>query len=80
MFRDKGVVNDGVVLVRRGTRVSQNVRAQFHLISKQEGKLHCQDRAQLRNEFLSFDTENKGTITHLQALPFSSLHLDIMLI
>ena len=27
-----------------------------------------QDRAQLRNEFLSFDTENTGTITHLQAV------------
>ena len=25
-----------------------------------------QDRAQLRNEFLQFDTDNKGTITHLQ--------------
>ena len=25
-----------------------------------------QDRAQLRNEFLAFDTENTGTITHIQ--------------
>ena len=30
--------------------------------------ISCQDRAQLRNEFLAFDTEKKGTITHFQAL------------
>jgi len=26
----------------------------------------AKDRAQLRNEFLAFDTQNTGTITHLQ--------------
>ena len=28
--------------------------------------LTAEDRAQLRNEFLAFDTQNTGTITHLQ--------------
>jgi len=42
--------------------------------------LSAEDRAQLRNEFLSFDKENKGTITHLQMKEIleKNYHIDSM--
>ena len=58
----QGAVNDGLVFVCRG---GSKTFEDLHTIDMQEPG---QDRAQLRNEFLSFDTENTGTITHLQAV------------
>ncbi|CAK8996290.1 unnamed protein product [Durusdinium trenchii] len=36
------------------------------VLSMMAWSLSAEDRAQLRNEFLAFDTENTGTITHFQ--------------
>jgi len=36
------------------------------VLSMMAWSLNAEDRAQLRNEFLAFDTQNTGTITHLQ--------------
>jgi len=36
------------------------------VLSMMAWSLNAEDRAQLRNEFLAFDTENTGTITHIQ--------------
>ncbi|CAE7949488.1 CPK2 [Symbiodinium sp. KB8] len=72
------VLDDGIKLsLRKFARASTFRRA---VLSMMAWSLSAEDRAQLRNEFLSFDTENTGTITHLQMKEIleTNYHIDSM--
>mmetsp|Transcript_27904 Transcript_27904/g.64870 ORF Transcript_27904/g.64870 Transcript_27904/m.64870 type:complete len:584 (+) Transcript_27904:1-1752(+) len=72
------VLDDGIKLsLRKFARASAFRRA---VLSMMAWSLSAEDRAQLRNEFLSFDKENKGTITHLQMKEIleKNYHIDSM--
>ncbi|CAE7342562.1 CPK3 [Symbiodinium sp. CCMP2592] len=72
------VLDDGIKLsLRKFARASTFRRA---VLSMMAWSLSAEDRAQLRNEFLSFDTQNTGTITHLQMKEIleTNYHIDSM--
>ncbi|CAE7229348.1 CPK17 [Symbiodinium natans] len=72
------VLDDDIKLsLRKFARASTFRRA---VLSMMAWSLSAEDRAQLRNEFLQFDTDNKGTITHLQMKEIleKNYHIDSM--